>query len=206
MTNSSVSFNRVNVNISDVLFTSSKVWAINSVIVFNGTVVFRGCSKEENGGALYLSSSSADTAQKSHLMFINNTALFGGAVFIDSQSKLIFTSPCKASFINNEALLKGGALYVQTEPNSPPCFFKVNHTNFQFNGNFGVFLYFEGNSAGEAGSVLYGGDIVGFQHAHYHYYLYMYMESATFCIILCLLSLQSSFNVFFKGPSGGISP
>ena len=159
MTNSSVSFNRVNVTISDVLFTSSKVWAINSVIVFNGTVVFRGCSKEENGGALYLLSSSAVTAQKSHLMFINNTALLGGAVFIDSQSKLIFTSPCKASFINNEALLKGGALYVQTEPNSPPCFFKVNYTNFQFNGNFGVFLYFEGNSAGEAGSVLYGGDI-----------------------------------------------
>ena len=40
-----------------------------------------------------------------------------------------------------------------------------------------------------------------YMHAQYHYYLYMTMESATFCIVLCLLSLLSSFNVF-----DGISP
>ena len=87
-------------------------------------------------------------------MFINNTALYGGAIFIDSQSTLIFTSPCKVSFLNNEALIEGGALYVQRglQSVSSPCFFKINDTaDISINDNFGVNVYFEGNSAGEAG-------------------------------------------------------
>ena len=147
--------------ISDTTFDSSKIWALNSTIVFYGNVLLVGCSGVENGGALYLSSSTAIVAQNSSVMFINNTALYGGAMFIDSLSTFLFISPCNVSFINNKALL-GGALYVRREvypmlyQEPQPCFFEVNTTYFNFTG---VRMYFEGNSAGEAGSVLYGGDI-----------------------------------------------
>ena len=57
------------------------------------------------------------------------------------------------SFINNTALLTGGAIYVETSSSSM-CFYSLDCTDID-----GVHLYFEGNYAGDAGSVLYGGNI-----------------------------------------------
>ena len=57
------------------------------------------------------------------------------------------------SFINNTALFAGGAIYVET-PASTTCFYNLDCTDIE-----DIHLYFEGNSAGDAGSVLYGGNI-----------------------------------------------
>ena len=113
----------VDLNIRDVIFNHSKLWAFSNTIVFYGNVTFKERSSEEIGEALYLSSPSGVIAQNTHVMFINNTALYGGAIFIDYQSTLIFTSPCNVSFLNNEVLIEGGALYVQRglQSVSPPC-------------------------------------------------------------------------------------
>ena len=161
--NSNFWFECVDLIFGDVIFFGSKLWAMNnSTILFHGNITFEGRSSVENGGALYLSSSSAVIAQNSNVMFINNTALYGGAMFIDSQSTLLFISPCNVSFISNTALLYGGGLYVKRKMQTlhysqlQPCFFKVNATSSHYSS---VHMYFEGNFAGEAGSVLYGGDI-----------------------------------------------
>ena len=58
-------------------------------------------------------------------------------------------------FINNTAVFTGGAIYVET-PTITACFYSIfpNCDDIE-----SIHLYFEGNYAGDAGSVLYGGNI-----------------------------------------------
>ena len=176
--NYTIYFTNLDVNGNDVLFistnavinncnfTSSKVTGVNSTITLHGLVVFSNSSDDTNGGALYLAATAVVVEANSQIYFLNNNALYGGAIYIDFLSELIFISPCNVSFINNDALISGGAIYVQRTPQTsqaallPPCFFKVNNTNNPFySTTIRVQLYFEGNSAGYVSSVLYGGNI-----------------------------------------------
>ena len=149
-----------NVNIYNCSFTNSKVTGVNSTVSLYGFVTFDNSSDVAYGGAMYLSSTLLMFAELSQVLFINNSALYGGSIFIDSDSHLKFVSPCIVSFINNTALITGGAIYVETalQPVLPQgCFFYILGN---YSGSaIGVQLYFENNHAGEAGSVLYGGDI-----------------------------------------------
>lgn len=165
ITGANTLFQYFDVYIGDTTFTSSQLWALQNTITFEGNVIFSSYSTKDNGGVLYLTSVKVVVAANGQVTFINNTAMNGGAMFIDSQSYLVFTSPCNVSFINNTALLAGGALYVQREAQSAvgfpaACFFGIIDTaGIPIIDSFGVHLYFEGNYAGEVGSVLYGGSI-----------------------------------------------
>ena len=110
------------------------------------------------GGAILLLNSKLVIKEFAVVLFANNNATYGGALYIDRTSSMLIFSPSNLLFINNTASLKGGAIYVQTGVPSPymqsQCFFQ-----FQAAINLSVVMHFEGNYAGEAGSVLYGGNI-----------------------------------------------
>ena len=159
-------FSMTSVNINNCNFTSSQVTGVNSTVSLSGVVVFSNYSDTTNGGALCLISTTVSVEASSHILFQNNSAVYGGSIFIDSSSHLIFVSPSNVSFVNNAAIITGGAIYVETVPQSsqvlspPPCFFNVLYMQSQYIvPSIGVQLYFENNHAGEVGSVLYGGDI-----------------------------------------------
>ena len=161
-----VSFSLTKVNIINCNFTSSQVTGVDSNILLSGVVVFSNSSHTNNGGALCLCSTTVSVEASSQVLFQNNSAVYGGSIFIDSSSQLIFVSSSNVSFINNAAFITGGALYAETVPQSsqvsspPQCFFNVLYMQSQYlDSAIGVQLYFENNHAGEAGSVLYGGDI-----------------------------------------------
>ena len=130
----------MNVQISTLLLQGSNMFSSNLAIT--------------SGGAIFLQSSYLYFISNSISIFINNTATYGGAIYVDSDSYLYFTVPSNVSFLNNTALFTGGAIYVET-PDSTTCFYYLlDCTDIE-----DINLYFEGNYAGDAGSVLYGGNI-----------------------------------------------
>ena len=105
------------------------------------------------GGAMY--SYDSVVVFNARATFANNSALEGGAYYLDSESYYSLGEESHVTFTNNTAGHKGGALYVEANPGCysvqhPLCFFEVQKA--------GKFLQFENNSA-SAGNVLYGGHI-----------------------------------------------
>ena len=156
----------VDVYISNSFFNFARATAINSSVYLNGNVMFSNSRTSRGGGAMLLLSSSLVIQEFSVIMFANNSAIaiyiytYGGALFIDQSSSVNFISPTNVSFMRNSAALSGGAIYVQSAIPSQyiqaNCFFQINATVGSISD---VYVYFEGNFAGEAGSVLYGGNI-----------------------------------------------
>ena len=99
--------------------------------------------------------------------FINNTALWGGAVHLDHHSSVRFYPSASALFSHNKATEYGGAIFVVDTvgqntcppvmylPSRNECFFHVISNEISQTEN--INLTFEGNTAGKGGSVLYGG-------------------------------------------------
>ena len=127
--------------------------------------IFQSNTAVERGGSFYAidSTISLSGSQK----FLNNSASQGGAIAIDSSSKLVLNEPLQASFVENNASV-GGAIFFEdafsasqcTESNpddgSPDdrvnCFIELESTsNIQLN--------FINNTAESAGTVLYGGNL-----------------------------------------------
>ena len=135
-------------------FIQSSITIQSSMLVLLGSNIFSSNRDIIKGGAIFLQSSYLIFSANSNSMFINNTATYGGAIYVNSQSNLNFQSPTKLSFINNTALFTGGAIYVETRASIICFYFLLHCTDID-----GVHLYFEGNYAGDAGSVLYGGNI-----------------------------------------------
>ena len=152
-----------NIAINCCTFIYSRLHAIDSSVSLNGTVQFAHNSYNHNGGAISLYSSNTTLTIFSNITFINNTAVNGGAIYMDESSFIIFPSAYfQVKFINNTAKLAGGAIYAKTlssfytSHSTSKCFFHILISN-DFSQR--VYLYFDGNSAGEAGSVLFGGSI-----------------------------------------------
>ena len=149
----------VDVHITNSTFNLARSTLIKSAITLNGSVLFTNVNTIRIGGALLLLSSKLIAKEYSMVQFVNNKASYGGAIFMDSFSTIYFSTKSNLSFINNIALLNGGAIFILEDALSltpPNCF-------FQFGGNVSseidAHMYFEGNYAAEAGSVLYGGNI-----------------------------------------------
>ena len=92
-----------------------------------------------------------------HTVFDGNSGITGGAM--DLENSFIYLQPnTSVTFTNNFALRHGGAINtVSREDIRLPCFYQVYDPKFLINPN--INLYFEGNFAQDAGSVLYGGAI-----------------------------------------------
>ena len=88
-------------------------------------------------------------------MFSNNTGSNGPAISLYS-SFLILQEPLIATFLNNSALLYGGAIYADNVvlPGHSRCAIQIN-TNKRDLHNLNITLEFEGNTAGLAGNSIY---------------------------------------------------
>lgn len=136
------------VHIENCEFMTSRVQVFKSRTFFQRNVAFEDNSGNQRGGALYLLDSTANF-ESSTVKFFNNTAINGGAIYVGQQSFLNLSSQNNLTFMNNTAVLAGGAIYVESLP-FITCFFKLNGL---------ITMYYNRNEAGEAGSVLYGGNI-----------------------------------------------
>ena len=158
---SHISFLRSTINVygTAVQLKGSNTFVQSQMYVNSGNVSLAGNNTFSNnflfgsGGAIFLQSAYLLFASNSMATFINNTALYGGAVYIDSSSMIEFGSLTNISFINNTAFLTGGAIYAEPQ-DITACFYTLNCTDLE-----GIHLYFEGNYANDAGSVLYGRNI-----------------------------------------------
>ena len=96
-----------------------------------------------------------------HNIFINNNPMYGKGGALELYfSTFQISAPNSVTFINNTASLYGGAIYSSSDSVSTQvrCFFQINDSN----GTLlipNTFMYFDGNSAGYAGSAIYGGSI-----------------------------------------------
>ena len=115
----------------------------------------------KRGGVLYSIDSTINLSGSQ--MFLNNSAMQGGAIAIDSSSKLVLSQPLQASFVINSALVGGAVFYEDVfsarqcadnrdEPNPDECFIELDSTS-------NIRLTFLNNSADSAGTVLYGGNL-----------------------------------------------
>ena len=87
----------------------------------------------------------------------NNAGVDGGGLAFYADSYLVFEENSTLNFTSNKASHRGGAIFVETSTqlSYSPCFFQYfNSTQSQSTKAF-----FSGNSAGIAGSVLFGGKI-----------------------------------------------
>ena len=89
------------------------------------------------------------------ISFSNNTALLGGAQYLDLYSNFSLHQTAHVHFQDNNATEFGGAIYVVDVPTRSECFFHL--LNNQSHDMKATPLVFVNNSAGVRGSVLYGG-------------------------------------------------
>ena len=124
-------------------------------------VVFRQNKASQVGGAIESHANNV-LIFTGTVRFIDNSALNGGAIgFLqDLPSRMVLVQVLNISFIMNHATDSGGALYFKDsqcilESSSPECFISiVNHSSYP-----NPILIFEHNSAGSAGSTIYGGHL-----------------------------------------------
>ena len=178
----------IKLSISNSEFYNSQISAINVMaITLNGNVTFSRSVHIQNGGAIFLLVANIEFSPQSYVTFFNNSAMYGGAIFLlvatiefspqsyvtffnnsamyggaiymADQSYLNYSSPTNVTFKNNSALVSGGAIYIVSTISSQlyemPCFFQYTYGH----PVGGIYVYFDSNFAGEAGSALYGGNI-----------------------------------------------
>ena len=125
--------------------------------------VFQGNTAGREGGAIYITGSSLYMSDLQ--TFSDNTARWGGALALSTDSKLILTGPLQARFYDNHASAGGGAIYYEdtlsishclelaTRTDVQECFIELRSTNHDPQ------LIFVNNTADTAGSVVYGGEL-----------------------------------------------
>ena len=159
-------------NYSNCVLDYSSIDTLNAVLSLNGRFSCSHSSRQTNGGCIFLYTSTIVFNPGANVTFRNNTAINGGAIYMSGISFLNYTSPLSVtvSFLYNRAYVFGGAIYVdQPYFNFDPnhfCFYQFNNAYFEFHELDDVIVYspliaiayVEGNTAGEVGSVLYGGD------------------------------------------------
>jgi len=155
-----------------------------SVLTFQGCSSFKNNSAKLYGGAVQSENSelvfvnsgnihlqtciSSKTFNVSLNSFISNTAIQGGALYLDQYSNSSLDQTTYVHFQNNVAVEFGGAIYVvdvsssghflpqQHTPSRSECFFHILGEEI-FSDLETPPLVFENNSAGIRGSAVYGG-------------------------------------------------
>ena len=125
------------------------------------TLLIRNCTFASNAGSgLQLINSTVVFSGDN--VFYNNTAKYGGGIFIDSSSFLSITAHTKLSFIKNTAMITGGAIYVDKhelrDKLFDECFlqwdmFDLNDSSLHQDVQF----VFNNNNAAVAGTAVWGG-------------------------------------------------
>ena len=98
-------------------------------------------------------------------MFVNNTAMHGGAISLYGSSYLLLYNQ-HSMFINNTALTLGGAIYIDSSIREGTCGFQIDGTS----NISAIQLTFTNNTAGLSGNAIYVNNL-------YNCTMYMYMEN-----------------------------
>ena len=135
----------------------------------NNVALFRDNHAEYFGGAIHVEDSRivyhAHNEMDNVFQFENNTAKYGGAIYMHGKVKLTLNPNITIIFIENQAQIHGGAIFVDIYTTSecmagtiyvPECFIRLDICYSSFD-NDQFLLNFTNNKAGERGHVLYGG-------------------------------------------------
>ena len=148
---------------------------------FNGNALFNKNSATEGGGGIYASRSTFHLTDITTIIS-NNSAMDGGGVLLSGDSKLYQPPGIAVHLISNSAKNTGGAIKVEesspltyciaiegkVDVSNSDCFFQIQQNTEVFDSfsdfetfiaRLNVTMYFENNSAVEAGTDLYGGSV-----------------------------------------------
>ena len=94
-----------------------------------------------------------------HVIFSGNTGIHGGAIALTGDSKFYATPYTHVQITNNHAM-RGGGIYVKDEDTvtTTPCFFQLLNLKYSY-PHIDAVVTLENNTADEAGSAVYGGQI-----------------------------------------------
>ena len=120
---------------------------------FNGTTVFEHC----NGSAIHMTSGFLIFGEQSKVTFSNNNGSLGGAIDLIGRSSMLIQDHSRFTFINNTAVLNGGAIsYFTTDRHS---FASFHNCFIEYVGQTkevtkrGIEVLFEGNKANLGNSI-----------------------------------------------------
>ena len=140
------------------------LFATNSTIRFrnnNDCNVFQTNKAYDKGGAIYAEGSTIISLSGS-INFLFNSAIQGGAIAIDSSSKLVLAEPLQADFRNNNASV-GGVIFHEDTFSTSQCASTISTFNtycfIELESMSNIQLSFLNNTASSAGTVLYGGNL-----------------------------------------------
>ena len=147
-------------------FEGGAVDLSEGTLVMSGDISFiNNTCTDCKGGAVAVYGYSRDTllSLTGLLSFVNNSANQGGAMAFYGKSRLLLSEPLKMEFIKNHADSTGGAItFVE---NSNQCVDPYSRIDKQMiclielSSEANIHLDFYNNTAGDAGTVLYGGDL-----------------------------------------------
>ena len=147
-----------------------------------GNGIFTYNSASQGGGGIY-ASTSAFFLRDNTTIIANNSAVDGGGLLLSGESKLLFQPNIEIHFISNTARSTGGAIKVEESNqltyciistayfdfSNSDCFFQVQpnteqlylqHSLEEVNSlNVSHTMFFDNNTAVEAGADLYGGSV-----------------------------------------------
>ena len=149
------------------------LYAEDSEINFQGNVLFLE-NEAEDGGAVYVRRSKIIINSDQKLTFVKNKAYDGGAMTLDGGSTIDLKANSTITFVRNHAYHYGGAIYYvdhytetfEPEAQLSACFYKILTTEIDMGYIDEVFndikmsgtnIKFYNNSAGFAGTAIFGG-------------------------------------------------
>ena len=139
-----------------VLFQSSSLY-----FQFVQNVTFINCTFENNSQAA-ITSLSSNLIFQGRNIFRNNSAALGGALTLLGNSFLYLMQETNIWFVDNHAQYVGGAIFIDPDilsPSHPVCFFQIIPDGPANDPVSTISVNFLNNSAGYAGSSIYGGHI-----------------------------------------------
>ena len=132
-------------------FNVVAVYNLKHVKIINCTFAMNGqTALQVFGSTLYFGG---------HVIFSGNNGRLGGALLLQRGSRFNLMPHTHIQIFNNHAK-RGGGIYVEDDAavTKNPCFFQLMHLHFPYSDIDSV-ITLENNTADEAGSALYGGDI-----------------------------------------------
>ena len=164
--NSQITYNNFNVNISEILqdtvtintfpiFSAMRLSSVSNVTIVNSSFV----------GNIQLSAIHAINSYiyfKGRNTFAYNTAVYGGGLYLTTDSVIFLDPSTQLTFENNYAFIKGGASYVAESTNlndDVTCFFQMFDPSLTPVSQLKTEIIFINNTAMLAGDTLYGGKI-----------------------------------------------
>ena len=133
-------------------------YGIGTIYVSLYNVKFEGLNRFENnlGTAIHIVNGNIH-ASRSSIDFVSNYGIQGGAIALIGESSVVFGENRNYTFVNNTALDKGGAIYVEVVDNhditaSKTCFMQY-YDGYSYipQQNWNSTIFFAGNRAGAGG-------------------------------------------------------